>query len=170
MSWWGGGEISATPGWVWRSRAISAATLWPGGWPLQRARQPDRAPPVAQRGEALVQLRLLRGRRDAERVRGLHDGQLVPVRLAALPIFDVARVRERRLLEPCQALGLELGEADSAHGRGRSREAELDHLAPEPERLEHLRAAVARDVADAHLGHDLEHAVLDGVAVAALRL
>ena len=33
MSWWGGGEISATPGWVWRRRAISADTLWPGSWP-----------------------------------------------------------------------------------------------------------------------------------------
>src|SRR3954465_11885494 len=33
MSWCGGGEISATPGCVWRSRAISAVTLWPGGWP-----------------------------------------------------------------------------------------------------------------------------------------
>ena len=33
MSWCGGGEISATPGWVCRSRAISSVTLWPGSWP-----------------------------------------------------------------------------------------------------------------------------------------
>jgi len=33
MSWCGGGEISATPGVVWRRRAISTETLWPGSWP-----------------------------------------------------------------------------------------------------------------------------------------
>src|ERR671936_224030 len=33
MSWYGGGEISATPGCVWRSRAISGVTLCPGSWP-----------------------------------------------------------------------------------------------------------------------------------------
>jgi len=33
MSWWGGGEMRPTPGWVNRSRAISALTLWPGSWP-----------------------------------------------------------------------------------------------------------------------------------------
>src|SRR3981189_120685 len=33
MSWCGGGEISPTPGCVWRRRAISPLTLWPGSWP-----------------------------------------------------------------------------------------------------------------------------------------
>src|SRR4029450_9401240 len=40
MSWWGGGEIRATPGWVWRSRAISAETLWPGSWPPSPGLEP----------------------------------------------------------------------------------------------------------------------------------
>ena len=40
MSWWGGGEIRATPGWVWRRRAISAETLWPGSWPPSPGLEP----------------------------------------------------------------------------------------------------------------------------------
>src|SRR5919206_479976 len=40
MSWCGGGEISPTPGWVWRSRAISADTLWPGRWPPSPGLEP----------------------------------------------------------------------------------------------------------------------------------
>src|SRR5437660_543501 len=33
MSWWGGGEMSPMPGWVWRRLAISSETLAPGIWP-----------------------------------------------------------------------------------------------------------------------------------------
>ena len=40
MSWCGGGEISATPGRVWRMRAISAVTLWPGSWPPSPGLEP----------------------------------------------------------------------------------------------------------------------------------
>src|SRR4029450_6061975 len=40
MSWWGGGEIRATPGWVWRSRAISADPLCPGSWPPSPGLEP----------------------------------------------------------------------------------------------------------------------------------
>src|ERR1700712_735142 len=33
MSWCGGGEIGPAPGVEWRTRAITASTLWPGNWP-----------------------------------------------------------------------------------------------------------------------------------------
>src|SRR3989304_2900634 len=33
MSWWGGGEISPTPGVAYRTAAIQGYTLWPGSWP-----------------------------------------------------------------------------------------------------------------------------------------
>ena len=67
-------------------------------------------------------------------------------------------------------LALELGEADAADRRRRADEAEVDHLLREPERVEDLRAAVGGDVGDPHLGHDLQHAVLDRRAEAPLRL
>src|SRR3954471_13185827 len=33
MSWCGGGEINVTPGIEWRTRAMTASTLWPGSCP-----------------------------------------------------------------------------------------------------------------------------------------
>src|SRR3954467_12093624 len=33
MSWWGGGEMSPTPGVVWRTQPMYLSTLWPGSWP-----------------------------------------------------------------------------------------------------------------------------------------
>src|SRR4029453_9218869 len=40
MSWWGGGEIRATPGWGWGRRGISAETLWAGSWPPSPGLEP----------------------------------------------------------------------------------------------------------------------------------
>ncbi len=40
MSWWGGGEIRATPGVLWRRVAISTETLWPGSWPPSPGLEP----------------------------------------------------------------------------------------------------------------------------------
>ena len=50
-------------------------------------------------------------------------------------------------------------EPDPAHAGGRPSEVVVDDVLAEPERLEHLRAAVALDRGDAHLGHHLHHAL-----------
>ena len=97
------------------------------------------------------------------------------MRLAALAPLDVARVLElrlrgRRRLEAGADLALELGEADAADRARRPDERAVDDLVGEADRVEDLRAAVARDVGDPHLRHDLEHAVLDRVLEAQLRL
>jgi hypothetical protein len=39
----------------------------------------------------------------------------------------------------------------------------VDHVLPQAEGLEHLRAAVALDGGDAHLGHDLDDALGGGL-------
>jgi hypothetical protein len=67
-------------------------------------------------------------------VRRVDDVGVRLVRLAALAELDVARVLEpRRAANRRQRLALELGEADPADRRRRAGEAEVDHLAREPE-------------------------------------
>ena len=56
-------------------------------------------------------------------------------------------------------------EADSAQRRRRSREVPVDQLARQPHRLEYLGTAVTLKRRDAHLGHDLEQALADGLHV-----
>ena len=56
-------------------------------------------------------------------------------------------------------------EADPLNRRPRSREAALDHLAVESDGFEYLRAVVRRHGRDAHLGHDLEQLLVDGLDV-----
>ena len=46
-------------------------------------------------------------------------------------------------------------------------EAALDDFVRDAERLEDLRALVGLQRRDAHLGHDLEHALGDGLAIIA---
>ena len=52
-------------------------------------------------------------------------------------------------------------EADAAEAGGRPGEAGVDDLLAEADRLEDLRAGVGGDGGDAHLGHDLEHALAE---------
>jgi hypothetical protein len=101
----------------------------------------------------------------------LDDGRRRRMVLAALPELDVARI-----LEPCgcsmpaQDLPLQLGEPDTGDSCRRAGQAEIDDVPGEADRLEKLSAAIRRHVGDAHLGQDLQHAVLDRLAEAQLCL
>ena len=97
------------------------------------------------------------------------------VRLAALAELEVARVLEAGTRTGGGAgtrdrLLLQLVEADSPDRPRRPRKSGLDEVTVEAERLEGLRAAVAGDVRDPELRHHLEHAVLDRLLEARLRL
>src|SRR5712691_1105160 len=61
---------------------------------------------------------------------------------------------------------VEVVEVRAANPRGHGWKARRHDLGAEPERFQHLRAPVAGDTGDAHLGHDLEQARLEGLAVA----
>ncbi len=67
-------------------------------------------------------------------------------------------LRERRLVAQ-QHLLRDHVRADAADARGRPAEVLVDHVLPEPHRLEHLRAAVALKRGNAHLGGNLDHAL-----------
>src|SRR5690606_30101539 len=59
----------------------------------------------------------------------------------------------------------ELGEADPLERADGADEAALDDVVVQAERLEDLRALVGLQRRDAHLGHDLQHALGDALAV-----
>ena len=101
---------------------------------------------------------------------GVHNVGIRRVRLAAVAELHVAGVLELGALTAREHLALELCEADTADRARRSRQAAVDDVAGEPDRFKQLRAAVRRDFGDAHLGHDLEDAVLDRFAEAQLCL
>ena len=153
----------------------------PGGDELEQVARLERRAVVDERGEALVEIPaavrhgLAQVVRRPDLVDRRDDVRRDRVRLAALAELHVAGVLElgarlRGRVQAGEPFGLELGEADPAEVRGRARECELDHLLREPDRVEDLRAAVARHVGDAHLGHDLEDPVLHGLAKATLGL
>ena len=54
-------------------------------------------------------------------------------------------------------------ETDAAHAGGRPGEIVVDHVLSQAKRLEHLRAAIALDRGDAHLGGDLDDALGRGL-------
>ena len=64
-----------------------------------------------------------------------------------------------------QRLFFEHVEIDALHAAGRADETAVDDLGAEAECLEDLRALVGLQRRDAHLGHDLEHALGDALAV-----
>ena len=72
----------------------------------------------------------------------------------------------RRMLAVCPDLAdtrFELGEADAAEWGGGPEEAAVDDFLAESECLEKVRAAIAVDDGDAHLGHDLGKTEIEGV-------
>src|SRR4051812_7742884 len=93
------------------------------------------------------------------------------MRLATLAVLDVTGILElRRIHATEEGFTLELGEADATDlGRG-SGQAEVDDVARQAQCLEELRPSIGRDVRDAHLREDLQHAVLDRLAEAQLCL
>ena len=62
-------------------------------------------------------------------------------------------------------LALDLLDADSADAGGGPGEVAVDELLVQADGLEYLRAAVALECRDAHLGHDLDDALEDGLDV-----
>ena len=113
-------------------------------------------------------------RRDARLEAGHHVG-VGRVVLAALAELVEARILERRLLglarvEAPERVGLEPLEPHAADRGGRAAEEAPAQASVEPDRLEQAGAAVARHVGDAGLRHHLEHAVLQCMQEARLRL
>ena len=134
---------------------------------LEQIAELERRAAVDEVGEPLVVA-------TPECMRGLlqrvDDGRARRVRLAALAELHVARVLERACALPLEDLPLELGESDAPDDARSPGQAEVDDVRRKADGLEELRAAVRRHVGDAHLRHDLQDAVLDGVAEAELRL
>ena len=100
-------------------------------------------------------------------LRGSHGEGVVRVVLTRLAETDAAVVRER--LRPAAADALDVLEVGAADPRRHGGEAHLHDLGAEAQCLQDLRPSVARHTGDAHLGHDLEQAGLDGLAVARRR-
>jgi hypothetical protein len=64
----------------------------------------------------------------------------------------------------------QLAQPDPPEDRRRATQAAVDHVGTQPDRLEDLRRPVRVECRDAHLRHDLEHAVGDRAGVGLLRL
>ena len=149
---------------------------------LEQVTRLERRASVDELGEALVEVEALALDGFHERVRGddapperLHHLRIGRVGLAALAELVEARVLELRLGrlargEPSQRLALEPIEADPADRRRRAAEEAATEPPVEPDGLEQAGAAIAGDVGDAHLRHDLQDAVLEGVEKPPLRL
>ena len=91
----------------------------------------------------------------------------------APPLILAARVQlvdtrgltaERALVAQARFPGDDI-DADAAHARGRVREEAIDEFRIEADGLEDLRAAVAGERRDAHLGHHLEDALVQRLDV-----
>ena len=169
---------------------IAATGSTPSAQPLAAPRRPAvrrRGRPVADQPQQVAQhrrrpLRELLAVAAVQVRQALHAcatqrlGRLgvVQVVLAARPIPDEAVVlqlldaelRERLLVDPHRLLG-ELLHAEAADARRRAQEPDLDEVGAEADGLEQLRAVVAGQQRDAHLGEDLEQALLGGDAVVA---
>ncbi len=94
-------------------------------------------------------------------------------RAVASPLVLAARPQplvraDRRILRvgvavPCRVLGRDDIEPDAAELGLGAGEVAVDEVVRQPDRLEHLGARVRRDRRDAHLRHDLQHALAERV-------
>src|SRR5262249_13999681 len=82
---------------------------------------------------------------------------------------DSVAVREGAIVHR-ECVHGDLLERNSPDSRGRSCEAPLDNLAAQAESLEDLRTLIALQSGNPHLGHDLQHAAIDGLAILADQL
>ena len=89
---------------------------------------------------------------------------------APLEVVLADRPRGERLLVPAPHLLGDDVDADAADARRRAREVLVDEGALEADGFEHLRAAVALQRRDAHLGHHLEDALVERLDVVLDRL
>src|SRR5918992_271584 len=195
MSWCGGGEISPTPGWVWRRRAISEETLWPGSWPPSPGLEPwailiwsstalaRYAGVTPKRPEATcLMAELFSVPKRAGSSPPSPQLERPPTRLRAMARVSwasgdseprlMAAVENRARMPAAGSTSSggagQLVQADpTERGRGAG-EAAVDDLLVQADDLEDLRPPVGVEDRDAHLGHDLEHALLQGVPVAVL--
>ena len=100
----------------------------------------------------------------------LHDGRIVSVQFAfALELveagaFQFVLTRISGLMPRQHDLG-DFIQADTVEVRSGAVEKPIDDLAPQADDFENLRAAIRIDRADAHLRHDLQQAVFDGVQI-----
>src|SRR5437763_517130 len=166
MSWWGGGEISPTPGVEYRVFAIHGYTLWPGSWPpspglapwailICRSSALTRYSEVTpKRPEATCLMAL---RRESPLSSGLQRSGSSP----PSPVLEGV---------PLGHLGGQHVETDAAEAGDGAGEVAVDDLLGETDGFEHLGAGVGRGRRDAHLRHDLEDALAAGLDVALDRL
>ena len=116
---------------------------------------------------------------DARGVLERGDGVGIPhvVLAVATPVVDAACVEVVGAVAVADGVGrgvsadglaLDLLDADSADAGGRPREVAVNELLMKADGLEYLRAAVALEGRDAHLGHDLHDALEDGLDVVLL--
>ncbi len=154
----------------------------PGGYEVEQVARLERVTTVDQLREALVQIRAIPAGGCPQRVRPRdrllqrgHDVGIRRVPLAALAVLEVAGVLELRLVragsvEPLEGFPLEAVETRAAERGGRAAEVLAAERAVEADGVEQAGAAVARHVGDAHLGHDLQDALLERREKAPLRL
>ena len=141
-----------------RPRSVPSARLW--SFTIVGELAVDRVLPAARR---VLQL--------------LHRLGVEEVQLAVAPPLVLAarrrarrragRPRRERALVPLLDLLRDDVDADAADARRRPREVAVDERLLEADRLEDLRAAVALQRRDAHLGHHLEDALVERLDVVA---
>ena len=95
--------------------------------------------------------------------------------LAAVHELEQATVLDRlhgvpRALGQVLLVFLQIFEACALDAAGRAVEAQAHHAGRQTDDLKQAAAAIAGDGRDAHLGHDLEQALADGLAIAAAQL
>ena len=111
-------------------------------------------------------LQLVDGGR-VEEVELAFPAPLVLAPAVEIPVGQLARPGREGPLVPGEHLGGDLVETDTADAADRAGEVRIHHVGRQSDGLEHLGPGVGRHGRDAHLGHDLEHALaacLDVVA------
>ena len=135
----------------------------------QQVAQHHRRARVDQFAEGLVVGALAAARGPLQ---GLHHVGVEGVVLGVVHVLEQAARPRRRGAPGVFGQGARVGrqfrEAGALDPAGGASEAQLDHLPRQADDLEQLRAAVAGDRRDAHLGEDLQQPLVQAAAVAAL--
>ena len=126
-------------------------------------------PLVHQRRELLV---LPVVARHHGRLQHRDDVRVVHVVLAVMHVFEQTTLLHAfrgvpGALRQVLRVGLQVGEIRALNAAVRAFETERYHVLAQAHDLEQLRAAVARDGGDPHLGHDLEQSLANAAAIAA---
>ena len=127
---------------------------------------------VGVTGEAPVGVLGIGPGRDAQSAHGSRVPHVARPALAPVEVPGIGQrasvaarlAREAQFMAPLDLFG-QHAETDPAHAALRVGEAAVDHLRSQPDRLEDLRPLVGLQGRDAHLGHHLEDALADALAV-----